>query len=120
MLEVAKGILAKRYGSCSAASAAGIFSPVPSKETTKQFFAPIKASGIFVFLRGLRKAAYGISGRRAEEKRVEKQKREYFWLLTNSPRLLCLVGWMDATLLDREADCSLTTDTMCQNLFEPI
>jgi hypothetical protein len=26
---------------------------------------------------------------------------------------------LDATLLDREADRSLTTDTMCQNLFDP-
>ena len=34
--------------------------------------------------------------------------------------MLDLVGLKDATLLDREANRSLTTDTMCQNLFDPI
>ena len=41
-------------------------------------------------------------------------------VLTISPRLLSSIGSMDATLLDREANRSLTTDTMCQNLFDPI
>ena len=41
-------------------------------------------------------------------------------VLTISRRLLFLVGLMDATLLDREANRSLTSDTMCQNLFDPI
>jgi len=40
--------------------------------------------------------------------------------LTKWEGLVILVGSFDATLLDREADRSLTTDTMCQNLFEPI
>jgi len=41
-------------------------------------------------------------------------------VLTISRCLLFLIGLMDATLLDREANRSLTTDTMCQNLFDPI
>ena len=42
-------------------------------------------------------------------------------VLTNSPHLLFSIGSLDATLLDREAyKRSLTTDTMCQNLFDPI
>ena len=41
-------------------------------------------------------------------------------VLTISAHLLCSEGSMDATLLDREANRSLTTDTMCQNLFDPI
>ncbi len=41
-------------------------------------------------------------------------------VLTISPHLLSSIGSMDATLLDREANRSLTTDTMCQNLFDPI
>jgi hypothetical protein len=41
-------------------------------------------------------------------------------VLTISGRLVCSKGSMDATLLDREANRSLTTDTMCQNLFDPI
>jgi len=40
-------------------------------------------------------------------------------LLTNLRGMLFLMGSLDATLLDREANCSLTTDTMCQNLFDP-
>ena len=41
-------------------------------------------------------------------------------LLTKAGGLLGLEGSMEATLLDREAKSSLTTDTMCQNLFDPI
>ena len=41
--------------------------------------------------------------------------------LTITRHLVCSVGSLDATLLDREAyNRSLTTDTMCQNLFDPI
>ena len=41
-------------------------------------------------------------------------------LLTKFRGMVDLLGLMDATLLDREANRSLTTDTMCQNLFDPI
>ena len=41
-------------------------------------------------------------------------------LLTKLRGMVSLLGLMDATLLDREANRSLTTDTMCQNLFDPI
>jgi hypothetical protein len=40
--------------------------------------------------------------------------------LTELVYVLFWFGSMDATLLDREANRSLTTDTMCQNLFETI
>jgi hypothetical protein len=41
--------------------------------------------------------------------------------LTIGGGLVCSIGSLDATLLDREAyKRSLTTDTMCQNLFDPI
>lgn len=57
--------------------------------------------------------------RRVEE-RCGKVKMGWNGVLTNSTQMLFLVGSMDATLLDREANRSLTTDTMCQNLFETI
>jgi hypothetical protein len=41
-------------------------------------------------------------------------------VLTILEGMLFLVGSLDATLLDREANRSLTIDTMCQNLFDPI
>jgi hypothetical protein len=41
-------------------------------------------------------------------------------VLTFSSRVLFSFSSLDATLLDREANRSLTTDTMCQNLFDPI
>jgi hypothetical protein len=49
-------------------------------------------------------------------------KRGFGWneVLTILAHLLFSIGSMDATLLDREANRSLTTDTMCQNLFDPI
>jgi hypothetical protein len=40
--------------------------------------------------------------------------------LTNRQGLVVLEGSLNATLLDREANRSLTIDTMCQNLFDPI
>jgi hypothetical protein len=40
--------------------------------------------------------------------------------LTKLLGLVSLIGLKDATLRDREAYRSLTTDTMCQNLFETI
>jgi hypothetical protein len=40
--------------------------------------------------------------------------------LTGLGDVLSWFGSLDATLLDREANRSLTTDTMCQNLFETI
>ena len=49
-----------------------------------------------------------------------KRKNNLNGVLTNPERMLCLIGSLDATLLDREANRSLTTDTMCQNLFDPI
>ena len=49
-----------------------------------------------------------------------KRKNDPNGVLTNQERMLFLVGSLDATLLDREANRSLTTDTMCQNLFDPI
>jgi len=49
-----------------------------------------------------------------------KRKNERNGVLTKSERMLFLIGSLDATLLDREANRSLTTDTMCQNLFDPI
>jgi hypothetical protein len=51
---------------------------------------------------------------------VEKWEFGCNGVLTISAHLLCSKGSMDATLLDREANRSLTTDTMCQNLFDPI
>ena len=39
-------------------------------------------------------------------------------VLTKLPWVLFLIGSLDATLRDREAKRSLTTETMCQNLFE--
>ena len=49
-------------------------------------------------------------------------KKRKWWetLLTKREGMLSLIGSLDATLRDREANCSLTTDTMCQNLFDPI
>ena len=41
-------------------------------------------------------------------------------MLTKRLSLVILFSSLDATLLDREANGSLTTDTMCQNLFDPI
>ena len=49
-----------------------------------------------------------------------KRKNERNGVLTKLGRMLFLIGSLDATLLDREANRSLTTDTMCQNLFDPI
>ena len=49
-----------------------------------------------------------------------KERRDRNEELTIPEGLLSLVGCMDATLRDREAKRSLTTDTMCQNLFDPI
>ena len=49
-----------------------------------------------------------------------KRKNDPNGVLTNPERMLFLIGSLDATLLDREANRSLTTDTMCQNLFDPI
>ena len=49
-----------------------------------------------------------------------KTKNDRNVVLTNAERMLFLIGSLDATLLDREANRSLTTDTMCQNLFDPI
>jgi hypothetical protein len=49
-----------------------------------------------------------------------KEKNDVNALLTNLGGMLFLIGSLDATLLDREANRSLTTDTMCQNLFDPI
>lgn len=52
---------------------------------------------------------------------VEKREFAGNGVLTIPPHLLCSIGSLDATLLDREAyKRSLTTDTMCQNLFDPI
>ena len=53
-------------------------------------------------------------------KGVEKGGFRSNGVLTFSLSLVCSEGSMDATLLDREANRSLTTDTMCQNLFDPI
>jgi len=53
-------------------------------------------------------------------KGVENGKRGCNGVLTIPQGLLSSIGSMDATLLDREANRSLTTDTMCQNLFDPI
>jgi hypothetical protein len=41
-------------------------------------------------------------------------------VLTDWMYVLFLFGSLDATLRDREANRSLTTETMCQNLFETI
>jgi hypothetical protein len=52
---------------------------------------------------------------------VEKREFACNGVLTISQGLLSSIGSLDATLLDREAyNRSLTTDTMCQNLFDPI
>ena len=58
--------------------------------------------------------------RNALLKGVEKGDLRGNGELTNWGRLVCSIGSMDATLLDREANRSLTTDTMCQNLFDLI
>ena len=57
-----------------------------------------------------------------EELRKDVEKGGFGWNgeLTIVGGLVCSIGSMDATLLDREANRSLTTDTMCQNLFDPI
>ena len=57
---------------------------------------------------------------RKVEERCGKEGFSCWEVLTISPHLLCSIGSLDATLLDREANRSLTTDTMCQNLFDPI
>jgi hypothetical protein len=54
------------------------------------------------------------------EERCGKPKMRWKRELTKVAGLIGWIGSMDATLLDREANCSLTTDTMCQNLFDPI
>jgi hypothetical protein len=51
---------------------------------------------------------------------VENLKLFCNGMLTYSLRMLFSSSWMYAALQDREANCSLTTDTMCQNLFDPI
>jgi hypothetical protein len=49
-----------------------------------------------------------------------KREKSCETVLTNLGGMLFFIGLKNAFLLDRGAYRSLTTDTMCQNLFETI
>ena len=78
-----------------------------------------KAAGA-KFLAYLKKILCDSWGCGGVEEFCGKRKNGVNGLLTNLRGMLFLMGSLDATLLDREANRSLTTDTMCQNLFDPI